>query len=386
MITPTRKYELDWLRVLAILAVFVFHSARFFDPTDWHVKNPTVYSILTPAMMFFIVWGMPLLFAVSGGSVYYALDKHRAGRFLKDRALRLVVPLAIGIFTHIMWQVYLERLTHGQFQGSFFRFVPHYFDGLYGLGGNFAWMGLHLWYLELLFLFSLALLPFFLWLRKGSGRPVLAWLGDRLAFPGGIYLLAIPVWLLLVLPDPGHPLTARVFGGWSLVAYIPFFFNGFLLVSNDRLYDSVRRSRWVSLAAGSLLMPWLAIMYSRTGEPTYGTSYFVLLLSTFGLSSWLWVLAILGFSIQRLRYSRPFLAYANEAVLPFYILHQTILLTLGYFIVRRPLADMLKWAITAAFSFIICIGLYELLIRRINPLRFLFGLRPRAKKKFAATS
>ncbi len=101
---------------------------------------------------------------------------------------------------------------------------------------------------------------------------------------------------------------------------------------------------------------------------------------------WLRVLAILGFSIQRLRYPKPFLAHANEAVLPFYILYQTVLLTLGYFIMRRPLADLLKWTITAALSFIICIGLYELLIRRINPLRFLFGLRPRVKKKFAATA
>jgi len=380
MNSPVRKYELDWLRVLAILAVFVFHSARFFDPMDWHVKNPTSYSFLALPMMFFVVWGMPLLFVISGASVFYALKKRQAGLFIKERALRLLVPLTFGIFTHIMWQVYLERLTHGQFQGSFLKFIPHYFDGLYAFGGNFAWMGLHLWYLELLFLFSLILLPLFIWLRKGSGQRALSRMGSLLAFPGGAYLLVIPLWLLLVLPNPDSVWTARVFGGWSLAQHIVFFFSGFLLVSSERLYDSVRRLRWVSLAAGSAIVPWLAIMYSRSGEPVYGTPYFAKLLTLFGLSAWFWVLAILGFSIQHLRFPKPFLAYANEAVLPFYILHQTALLTVGYFIIRQLIPDLLKWVLIAAFSLAISVGVYEFPIRRIGPLRFLFGMRPSVKR------
>ncbi len=376
MVNPLRKYELDWLRVLAILAVFAFHSARFFDAMDWHVKNPTLYAFLGPPMMFFIVWGMPLLFVISGASAYYALRKRNAGQFLKERALRLLVPLALGVFTHIMWQVYLERLTHGQFQGSFFEFIPRYFDGLYGLGGNFAWMGLHLWYLELLFLFSLTLLPLLIWLRKGRGQRALDRLTGFLARPGGVYLMAIPLWLLLVLPNPGSVWTARVFGGWSLLQHLAFFLSGFLLVSSERLYDSVRRLRWVSLAAGSAVVPWLGVIYFRSGEPTYGTAYFVQLLSLFGLSAWLWILAILGFSIQRLRHAKPFLAYANEAVLPFYIVHQTALLTFGFFLIRRPLPDVLKWALIASLSFVFSVGAYEFFIRRFRLLRFLFGMRP----------
>ena len=375
-----RKYELDWLRVLAILAVFVFHSARFFDPMDWHVKNPSSSPFLALPMMFFVVWGMPLLFVISGASVFYALKKRSAGLFLKERAARLLVPLVFGLFTHIMWQVYLERLTHGQFQGSFLQFIPHYFNGLYGFGGNFAWMGLHLWYLELLFLFSLVLLPLFIWLRRGAGQGFLSRVGALLSFPGGVYLLVIPLWLLLVLPDPGGVLTARVFGGWAMVQHAVFFFGGFLLVSNERLYDSVRRLRWVSLTAGLAISPWLAVMYSRSGEPVYGTAYFVRVLTLFGLSAWLWVLAILGFSIRHLRHPKPFLAYANEAVLPFYILHQTVLLTLGYFVVRQPIPGLLKWALLMLLGFIFSLGLYEFPVRRFGLLRFLFGMRPLAER------
>lgn len=109
-----RRFELDWLRVLAILAVFILHSLHFFDPYPWHVKNPVTYPALTIAALFFITWVMPLIFVVSGASTYYALGKHPPRRFLKERSLRLLLPLAIGVFTHAAWQVYLERVTYGQ--------------------------------------------------------------------------------------------------------------------------------------------------------------------------------------------------------------------------------------------------------------------------------
>lgn len=64
----TRRYELDWLRVLAILAVFFFHSVRFFDPGDWHVKNPTIYPALQVPAMVVVSWIMPLIFVISGAS------------------------------------------------------------------------------------------------------------------------------------------------------------------------------------------------------------------------------------------------------------------------------------------------------------------------------
>jgi len=376
-----RRYELDWLRVLAILAVFIYHSGRFFDPTSWHIKNSVLHPGLLPFKMLFEIWGIPLLFVISGAGVFYALGKRAAGPFLKDRTLRLLVPLIVGIFSHLIWQVYLERLTHGEFRGTFFQFIPHYFDGLYGFGGNFAWAGMHLWYLEMLFVFSLILLPLFLWLRQGRGRAVLTWLGDRLASPGAVYLAALPVMLGLALPNPGSPWTARIFGGWSLLALLPFFCNGFLIVSHERLYESVRRSRWVSLAAAAVLTILISIRFFRSGEPVFGTADYTAILAVYGLSSWAWVLAVLGFSARHLRVPRRILLYANEGVLPFYILHQTVLLTVGFQVVRQPISDPLKWAIIAAGSFLICLGLYEFTVRRFRWLRFLFGLGPPLKRK-----
>src|SRR3990172_7810121 len=148
--TVQRRFDLDWLRVLAILSVFLYHSTRFFNFGDWHVKNPVTYPFAQYLESFMEPWMMPLIFLISGASIFYALDKGGAGKFFKDKVLRLLVPLVVGVFTHASLQVYLERLTHGQFSGSYFEFLPHYFEGIYldiGVGGNFAFAGMHLWYL-----------------------------------------------------------------------------------------------------------------------------------------------------------------------------------------------------------------------------------------------
>jgi hypothetical protein len=80
-----------------------------------------------------------------------------------------------------------------------------------------------------------------------------------------------------------------------------------------------------------------------------------------------------------LNLSTPFLTYANEAVLPFYILHQTVLLCVGYFVVQWPIPSLLKWVVILALSFPTIMALYEFLVRRFNVMRFLFGMKPLSK-------
>ncbi|MEW5872881.1 MAG: acyltransferase [Chloroflexota bacterium] len=371
-VTTPRRFELDWLRVLAILTVFVYHSTRFFNLEDWHVKNPTTYPIVEVWNMFSTNWMMPVIFFISGASLFYALSKGGVWQFFKDKTLRLLVPLLVGVFTHATLQVYLERLTHGQFSGSYFQFLPHYFDGVYmdvGEGGNFAWMGLHLWYLVVLFLFCIFFYPLLRWL-KGSGQGVLRGLGSFLALPGAAYLLALPlIWSLSsgFMDDP-RP------GGWSLPSYACFFLGGFIVVSHARLQENIRRMRWLSLAMGMTLMVIYLGVRIQIEWPTPGTLLYSLFYSLIALCAWSWVLAILGFGMQHLNFTSPFLKYANEAVLPFYILHQTVLLCVGYFVVQWAIPDPLKWLAILSISFAAIMSLYEL-VRRNNVLRFLFGMK-----------
>ena len=379
-----RRYDLDWLRVLTILTVFVFHSFRFFDLDGWHVKNASTYLGIQIWTNFLVHWMMPLVFVISGVSTFFALGTRGAGRFVKDRVLRLLVPLLVGIFTHVMAQVYLERLSHGQFSGTFLEFVPHYFDGMYGFGGNFAWMGLHLWYLEILFVFSVLLLPFFLWLKHGTEQRGLTKLAGFLARRLAVYLLALPIMLLLVLLDTDSILGRRDFGGWSLVSYILFFIYGFLLVAHAGLQQSIRRQRWLSLILGVALVLLVLCMWTAWSDPVFGTPRFGLFFSLYGFSSWCWILAILGFGMEHLHFNSPRLRYANEAVLPFYVLHQSILIGVGYFVVQWPLPGGLKWLIIAPTSFAIIAFLYEFFVKRVDALRFLFGLKRLPKATAAA--
>lgn len=387
---PTgRRYDLDWLRVLLILTVFVFHCTRFFDGEFWHVKNGVTYEGADIFIAFVGSWLMPLIFLVSGASLCLALGKgdgaSRTGgseggagkfaAFFKDKALRLLVPLAVSIFTHVMFQVYLEKTTHHLFYGSFWQFIPVYFRGWYGFGGNFAWMGLHLWYLLMLFVFTAVAYPLFVWLR-GPARRGLDAFTRFLALPGAVYLLALPTIATIAFVDQASVLGRRDWGGWSILAHFWFFASAFVIVSSAPLQARIRQWRWVSTGLGILALIGLLAFYLANGEPVPGTQGYRIFWSILGLLSWTWMLTWLGHGMTYLNFNRPFLRYANEAVLPFYVMHQSVILTVGYFVVRWPVPDLAKFLIIAVSSFTIIMVLYEYLIRRHNVLRFLFGMKP----------
>jgi peptidoglycan/LPS O-acetylase OafA/YrhL len=370
-----RRYDLDWLRVLAILAIFVYHCALIFAPDPFSIKNSTTYQFVDDWSDFAAIWGLPMIFFISGASVFYALGKASPGKYLKGIAARLLVPLLIGIFTHIAFQVYLENLHKGAFSGSFFEFYPHYFDGMYGFGGNFAWMGLHLWYLEALFIFALLCLPIFLWLKNSAGgQRALQGLGNFLAKPGTFYLVALPAIVVFNVLDPNSWGTT-VLGGWSIFNYLSFFLSGFVIISNERLQASIKHWRWFSLAVGVLSWMAVGILWDALGDPVFGTGRFALGTALFCLSAWCWLLAIFGFGFQHLNRNKPILRYANEAVLPFYILHQTVLVTVGYIVVGWAIPDLLKFLSILCVSLFAVMVLYEFVVRRHNLLRFLFGMK-----------
>ncbi len=376
--TVQRRFDLDWLRVLAILTIFIYHTTRFFNSEWWLVKNPTSYLVMDILETTLTNWIMALIFAISGASLFYALGKGGIGKFVKDKVLRLLVPLVtMGMVIFGSWQIYLSRLTHSEFRGSFFEFIPHYFQP-----DNFAWTGVHLWYLEMLFIFCLIFLPLFLWFKRGSGQRVLDRLGDLLSVRGAVYLLALPTILCLILTDGDGYLGNTEWGGGSILTHATFFLSGFLIVSHEGLQKSIQRFRWLSLALVVILMATLFSLMSAFGE-TSNTLLIAVGRSLWGLWSWCWVLAILGFGMKRLNFNKPILSYANEAVLPFYILHHPVLLSVGYFVVQWAIPAALKFVVIDAVSFVIIMVLYEFVVRRVNLLRFLFGMKMSRKAPLA---
>jgi surface polysaccharide O-acyltransferase-like enzyme len=366
--SKTRHYDIDWLRVLGMGGIFLFHNARFFNDEDWHVKNSQLDFGMSVFVGIFNQFIMPLFFVLSAYAIYYALQHRSNSAFLRERVTRLLVPLIFGIFILVPPQVYIERVTHGDFNGSFIQFLPHYFDGWYGFGGNFAWMGLHLWYLLMLYLFSWLALPVF---QRMIG-PNAARLADLFTRPWAIYLLFIPISVMELLVNLSPDTVGRRdFGGWSPLTYFVVFLLGYMIATDERYRPAIARLRFVSLGLGLLATAVGYLFAAEMGMSTYAPAFSILR----GFNTWCWLMAFMGLASQYLDFTNGFLKYANEAVLPFYILHQTVIVILGYFVRNWELAVFPKYLILAFFSFMIIVALYEGMVRRLAVTRYLFGMK-----------
>ncbi len=373
----TRRNDIDWLRVLAMLSVFLFHCARYFDLEDWHVKNPQLGFGFTVFVGILVQWIMPIFFVLSGQSTWFALRFRSTGQYIGERFKRLLVPLVFGIFVLIPPQVYIELVSHGRFKGSFFRFYPHYFDGFYGFGGNFAWMGLHLWFLLFLFLFSLTALPLLLYFRGEERQRSIQKMALFFEKPGAILLLVFPLTIMEFVFHPSG-LGRRSLGGWNIFVYLVFFLYGCLLASDKKYIRLVEKNR-VPFLAFAVLTTLIGLGLRRTGiSPSFGSLAYLGVAGLRTFNSWMWVLALLGLGSRYLTYRNRLLEYANEAVLPFYILHQSIIVAVGFFFLGWSVDIFIKYLALAAVSFLLIMLIYEFIVRRLGLLRFLFGMKARS--------
>jgi glucans biosynthesis protein C len=373
--TPGRLYYVDWVRVLAMVCVFFFHNARFFDAfSDWHVRNLTTNLGASALVAFLSQWMMPLFFLISGASTYYALKNRSAGKYGLERVLRLLVPMVIGMLVIVVPQVYFEALSHGKVvTGNFFQIYYRYLiEVLPGL--NFY----HLWFLVDLFVFSIIFLPLFVDWGKGN-RGILTRIADRIAKP----YLFIPLFILaLAILDifvfPGGYWGNRDTGNWSVIAYGLFFILGYVMFANPHIMETVKKLAWVFLGAAVIAMVLILVFFTDTltdRPASFGSGTYTLAMLLESVNTWCWILAILGLAAKYLNKSTRFLNYANEAVLPFYILHQTLIIVIGYYVVQWNTGIGLKYLTTTITSFIAIMAIYELLVRRINTVRFLFGMK-----------
>jgi hypothetical protein len=250
--TPPRRYDLDWLRAAVIIMLIPFHAAVMFDPGgDFYVRNAASSRFLAGFTDAVGAWGMQLLFFVAGASCWFALRKHRWRRLMGERALRLLLPLAVALLTINPLMGYFGRLFHGGSEESFWAYYPRFFsfsaDDFTGYAGHLT--PAHLWFVLFLFVLILAASPFFLWLRRPRGRRFTARLAGWLSRPGA-FLLA-PVLLLFsdALPDVAER---------NVAAFFIFLIAGFVGMAEPRLQRSVDRQKYallaVSVATGVLFI------------------------------------------------------------------------------------------------------------------------------------
>lgn len=380
-----RRHDIDAIRVLALGLLMLYHVGMYFVTWDWHVKSATPVPGLEPLMTLVNQWRMPLLFTVSGLSVHFLLARVGPDRFAWLRVRRLLLPLVFGMLVIVPPQAYVEALANDAFAGGYGAFLGRYFtfapwpDGAFaGSDNGLTWN--HLWYLPYLLFYTLVLIP----LRHALNR--LRAYAVRLR---GLALVLVPVlplvaaghWVFPHFPYINHALIDDFY---AHAMYGLFFVYGYLIGRDPPLWTALVRARWAWL--GLAVAAFVALMGARAIAPddlstTQSLAYMLVLY----INRWAWILTVLAWGHRWLNRPSRWLAYANDAVFPWYVLHQSITVIVGYALLQRALPVAAEAVILVTTTFGGCWLAYEVLIRRARWLRPLFGLKPLQGKHRADT-
>ena len=366
-----RQYYIDWLRILLILSVFLFHIGMIFNSWDWHVKNDITSgykSTLWYIMVFLGRWRMPLLILISGAGTYFALGKRTSGQYLGERFKRLFIPLTVGIFTLVPVQVFIERSDQ---YSSLLDFYPHMFQGFYP-EGNFSWH--HLWFIAYLFFIALIFSPFIKFSRSSRFDLFLGRLGTIVSKRLGANIFVLPMLVSQLVLRPYFPEnTHGLFDDWAAVVYyILFFLSGFILLSNKKMMESIRKQKLLFLfesVAFSIML--FTIPYAFEAEKYRNLSWD--LIEPF--VAWSCGMTALGYARQYLNRNSRFRKLANEAIYPFYLLHQPVIVVIAHVMVQWDMAIVWKVILITLSSFVVTVSAYWFLIRPFNVVRFIFGMK-----------
>jgi peptidoglycan/LPS O-acetylase OafA/YrhL len=370
---------IDWLRLLAVTLLLPYHSARVFDIFDtFYVKNAVLSGGLSAIIAFLDPWHMPFFFVLAGMSTCLALRRRSGGQYLCERLRRLLVPLVFGILVIVPPQAYLARVTHAGYSGSYLQFYPTFFQiqpgDLTGYTGDFT--PAHLWFILFLFVFSIVALPLFLWLRSERGQTVVARGFAVFRYPCAIFLLILPLGVTDgLLPD---------FGGKNPFFYLMLFLYGYLLVASEQLQRAVDRHRWWALALALLTSAVTLVAAALDLNPARFSAADIALFFARMTSAWCWTIALLGLGRRYLIASRlpgPLLGYAREASYSIYILHQTVIVAIAFVVVGWDTSVAIKYVAILVAASAGTLLIYEFLVRRLRPARFLFGMKTARSEK-----
>ncbi|WP_460203950.1 acyltransferase family protein [Scytonema sp. NUACC21] len=374
---PERRYELDWLRVLAVLLLLYFHTAAIFysgELGEFYIKNDPLSHGMSCFIVFVHQWHMPLFFLLSGAASWFALSFRSPGEYMGERFQRLFIPFLFGTLVLVPPMVYYRLLSNPSYHDSYVQFYPQFFNGIRPQG-NFEWG--HLWFIIYLFVFSLIALPLFVHLKE-KGSHLLSKLSASMEKPGAILLLALPLAVIEAGLRPRWPGFQNLYDDWAnFCLYLLYFIYGYLIPSDARFGQAIDKHLAIALVLAVTSMLGLFGLWETDIVPERGYSLGYILYQLWrGVDSWFWIVALVGLGRRYLNFSNKLLQYANAAAYPFYLLHQTVLVTIGFYVVRWHWGVLEKFWVIGTTSLIATIALYELLIRRNNVARFLFGLKP----------
>jgi len=397
-----RRHDIDALRVLAFGLLILYHLGMLYvgPAADWkfHLKSSYIGDWLAYPMIASSFWRMDLLFLISGMAVHFLRGRLTLPALAWKRTVRLMLPLLFGMAVVIPIQPYVQGVADGLVQPGFGHFLLRYYTGGPWPAGAFdGWQfGVtwnHLWYLPYVWIYTLLLIALLPALESPWGQRAIAAVHRLRGWPL-LVLPALPLIAYNLALAARFPQNHALFGDWYAHAgYATMFLYGYAIGTHPGLWQELARLRHRSLGMALFCFATFVVL-DRLGD-------------LFGMSNWpasvhaafhlceralrffyMWnaIAAVLGWGHQYL--NRPFrwLPYAREAVFPWYILHQSVLLAVAYWLIPLKLGPVLEPTLTLLGTVGGCAVLHEYVIRRTRWLRPLFGLdaRPRAARPEAA--
>jgi glucan biosynthesis protein C len=366
--STTRLYYLDWLRVIAIFGVFLFHAVHPFDYNDWHIKNAELSMAVTVVLGLLFPWGLPFFFMISGSGSWFALRRRSAEQYMGERFRRLMIPYITGVILLWPFMLYVQwrhLAVSGKWYGPFLDFVLVHRAGFSPMW--FGEVGFHLWFLGFLFCFSLLALPIFLWLKWPRGQALIGHVARICEGRGAILLLALPVVVVRLALQPFFPQEHD----WAdFFTQMTFFVLGFVLYTHEAFARVIRRDWKILLGAAIASSAGWAYLALTTENLNVEAP-----ITSFAINGWCWSTFMLSVGMRSLNFTNRNLEYLQAAILPFFVLHQPVIMAVAFFVVQWPYSIAVKLVTVVIASLVVTLAIYEFVIRRIGFLRPLFGMK-----------
>jgi peptidoglycan/LPS O-acetylase OafA/YrhL len=363
--TKAREYELDWLRVLTVVAVFVQHTQSPY--TGWAaIKNDEVSPLIQLLNVISAGLRMPLMFFVAGVACMIGVARRPVGGYVRDRAVKLAIPLLVGLVVLVPVQLLAIAAAEGSLRsGNLLATVsPFRPDG--------SIVFTHLWFLQHLIVATALLLPALVWLRRVApdmdarlnGHPAIL-----------IGLGTIPLAAQCVRTSWVEYLAlSRIIDLRILAASVAYVACGAVVASLPACGEAATRYRRYSLTV------WLALGSAGLGLQSVDAAwapYAAMLVGAAG--TWAWVLAAYGYARQYLRSGSPILSSLAESSYAFYLLHYPIFVAMAVIVTPWRLPIAIEWPLLAAMT--LALTTTACALARRNPLtRYAFGLRERRQR------
>ncbi|NMM42722.1 acyltransferase family protein [Pseudoalteromonas arctica] len=369
---PSRRYDLDWLRVLAFGLLIFYHTGMLYSENwGFHFKSQYLSSDVENVMLLLSPWRMGLIWFISGVALRFIVARFNLGMFLTTRSVKILLPLLFGIWFIVPIQLYAQMSQEASLAMGFWQFYSQFFDLTNPLFERYQagiWPHVdvnHLWYLRSLWQFTLLLVLAMPLLHHATVHTIITRLCGRSLFTVFIVLL-LPL-CILKLSWPSD--TFRYPMGALFLLY------GYLLAWQPAFYSQPLR-HWQALLVVFILGYLVVVLgYHMIWQNPAASQWQITSIDMLYTAQRLvGVLLMLALAQRFLNHYHPKLALLNCAVFPFYLLHQSVIIGLAYYFSPLQLGPWLEPTLIILFTFglcaLVCWGLsYGALLRP------LFGMK-----------